>query len=119
VAASKKLPDVANMIDDIGRDRLMYLVGQRIGSHHVHGTWPSLVMHYLEKDNDGQYAPRDHDCETNVNQFVFTPLVVISAARAFSAFVAQGQDISSLLEYLEAIEQEVVALHYEISARDP
>ncbi len=64
IETAKKLPDMAAMIDSLGHDRLMYIVIQRMGSHHVHGTWPSLRLHYLEEEN-GILHPRDHDCETH------------------------------------------------------
>jgi hypothetical protein len=48
IANSKKMPDLASMLDVLGNERLTYVVGQKIGSHHVHGTWPSLLLHYLE-----------------------------------------------------------------------
>ena len=48
IANLKKLPHLASMLDDLGNERLTYVVGQKIGSHHVHGTWPSLLLHYLE-----------------------------------------------------------------------
>lgn len=62
ISQTKKLHDLGSMIDALGHDRLHYLVGQKMGSHHVHGTWPSLRMHYLE-EHEGELAPRDHDCK--------------------------------------------------------
>jgi len=79
----KKIPDLAAMLDATGRSRLEYTVGQRIGSHHVHGTWVSLLFHYLEKDNFGILKPRDHNCPTHVNQYVYTPIIVLDALTAF------------------------------------
>ena len=52
IAASKKQRDLAAMIDGLGSDRLIYIAAQKIGSHHIHGTWPSLLFHYLEKRDD-------------------------------------------------------------------
>jgi len=51
-----KLPNIAQMIEKNGSDRLAYIVGQRIGSHHVHGSWVSLWFHYL-KEEDGIVSP--------------------------------------------------------------
>lgn len=53
-----------------------------MGSHHVHGTRPSLRLHYL-KEVDGALKPRDHDVSTHVNQLVFTPLFVLEAVISF------------------------------------
>ena len=82
IASTSKLRDLAAMIQDLGHERLFYTVGQRIGSHHVHGTWSSLMFHYLEKHDYGNsynFAPRGHDCPTHINQFMFVPLIVLHA----------------------------------------
>lgn len=92
-AASKKLPDVAAMIKALGQSRLLYVVGQRIGSHHVHGTWISLRIHYLEKDPNGGLRPRDHDCQTHVNQFLMIPGVVLIAMQAFVGFIFTDESV--------------------------
>lgn len=63
IAASAKLSDLSSMIKAINGNELLYLVGQKIGSHHIHGTWPSLRLHYLQ-EHDGVLGPRDHDCPT-------------------------------------------------------
>jgi len=57
VLTTKKLPDMASMLLDLGENRISYVVLERYGSHHVHGSWPSLRAHYL--------------C------FVFIPLIVL------------------------------------------
>jgi len=90
IDTAKKLPDMAAMIDSLGYDRLMYIVIQRMGSHHIHGTWPSLRLHYLEEEN-GILHPRDHDCETHVNQFVFIPILVLTAMKSFIDFICEDE----------------------------
>lgn len=100
IANCKPVPDMASMIKAIGQERLMYVVGQRIGSHHVHGTWPSLRMHYLEDDGAGGLRPRDHDCETSVNQFLFTPLSVLLSLSAFVKFVVADAEMAAVFEFL-------------------
>ena len=49
IRQSNKLPNLADIITDLEGDRLLYIIGQKIGSHHVHGTWVSLRVHYLEE----------------------------------------------------------------------
>lgn len=39
IVNTKKLPDLAAMMNALGDSRFMYLAGQKIGSHHIHGTW--------------------------------------------------------------------------------
>jgi hypothetical protein len=77
ISSAKKFRDVAAVIEGLGYDRLFYVVGQRIGSHHVHGTWSSLLFHYLEEQEGEElfsFVPRGHDCSTHINQFMFGPL---------------------------------------------
>jgi hypothetical protein len=93
VANAKKLPDLAAMISSVGHGRLMYVVGQRLGSHHVHGTWVSLASHYLEPDDTGVLRPRDADCRTHVNQLMFVPLAVLWALSAFVEFAFVDPEI--------------------------
>ena len=95
VASANGLPDFASRIDTLGYDRLMYIVGQRIGSHHVHGTWSSLLTHYLEEDDGGGFRPRDHDCETHVNQFAFVPLLLLDAISAFNGYILEESEVAN------------------------
>ena len=118
IAASKKLPDLAAMLDVLGRDRLAYVVGQKLGSHHVHGTWPSLLMHYLDWDEQGNFHPRDHNSPTHVNQYVFVRLVVLGAAKAFSQWLLKEPEASALGNMLQSIEDEVLAINKEAIGDD-
>jgi len=118
IISAKKLPDLASMIEAIGHDRLLYIVGQKIGSHHVHGSWPSLRLHYLE-EHDGLLGPRDHDCPTHVNQYVFTPLFVLHAMRSFVEFICPkpgGAEVLSQL--LDSVEEEIRTLNSEVVGSD-
>ena len=56
IKATKRLPDLASMIQTIGPDPLLYIVGGRVGSEPIHGTWSSLITHYLE-EKDGEFKP--------------------------------------------------------------
>lgn len=119
IASAKRLPDLAAMIDGLGHDRLMYIVGQRIGSHHVHGTWPSLRMHYLEENEDRMLVPRDHNCSTHVNQYVFVPLVVLNAMRSFIRVIfADQEDITPMEGLIESIELEIGKVNEEVVRND-
>lgn len=119
IAVSKKLPDLASMIDNLGRDRLAYVVGQKIGSHHVHGTWPSLLLHYLKWDTGESFHPRDHDCATHVNQYVFVPLMVLMALKAFCTYLMEDvADAQPLLDLLQSIEDEILNINQEVIGSD-
>jgi hypothetical protein len=119
ITASKKLPDMAAMIDSLGHDRLTYVVGQRIGSHHIHGTWPSLRMHYLDEGADGLLMPRDHDCSTHVNQYVFVPLFVLDAMEHFIRFAFRVQeDAKPLVGLVESVRREIETINSEVVGSD-
>ncbi len=119
IAISKKLPDLATMIENLGRNRLAYVVGQKLGSHHVHGTWPSLLLHYLNWDTDGSFHPRDHDCATHINQYVFVPLMVLLALKAFCSYLMENTvDAQPLLDFLQSIEDEILHINQEVIGSD-
>ena len=111
IVSAKKLPDLAAMIESLGQDRLMYVVGQRIGSHHVHGTWPGLRMHYLEDSEGGMLRPRDHNSATHVNQYVVVPLLVIDAIKHYVRFIFSAEDDTKpIISMLESIEDEITKI---------
>jgi hypothetical protein len=119
IDAAKKLPDMAAMIDQLGHDRLTYVVGQRIGSHHVHGTWPSLRMHYLEEDKSGYWLPRSHNCPTHVNQYVFVAFVVLAALDSFFIFVYQDvSDLEIFSNLLKSVRTEIETINAEVIGKD-
>ena len=118
IEVSKKLPDMAAMIDSLGLDRLFYIVIQKIGSHHIHGTWPSLRFHYLDEE-DNVLRPRDHDCETHVDQYVYIPLVVITAMKSFIEFICKDEaDRDAFQHTLNAIEEEILKINKEVIGED-
>lgn len=119
IVGKKKLPDVASMIKDLGHGRLMYVVAQRLGSHHVHGTWPSLLLHYLEVDDGGGFHLRDHNCASHPNQFVMTPLQVLQAVRAFIGYVIeQGEESKSIIDLLDSIQEEILQINSQMVGSD-
>lgn len=118
IAASPKLPDLASMIAAVRGHALLYLVGQKIGSHHVHGTWPSLRLHYLQ-EMDGVLVPRDHDCPTHVNQYVFVPLIVLDALRAFARLVlSDASGRQAMVELFDSVEEAIMTINAEVVGND-
>ena len=119
ISASKKLPDMASMINVIGKDRLAYIVGQKIGSHHVHGTWVSLWFHYLEEHDDGVIHLRDHNCETHVNQYAYISLVVLDSIKAFVEYVCKDpNDIEGMTKLVVAVSEEIQEVYSEVVGSD-
>ena len=118
ISGAKKLPDLASMINVVGKDRLAYIAGQKIGSHHVHGTWVSLWFHYLE-EKDGIIRPRDHNCATHVNQYVYIPLVVLDSIKAFIEYVCKDRDdAKGAVELLRSISKKILQINSEVVGSD-
>lgn len=119
IRQSPKLSNLADLIRDLGHHRVVYVIGQKIGSHHVHGTWPSLRMHYLQERENGRLGPRDHDCQTHVNQYVFFPRVVLHALIAFSEFVCSDtEDAGAMKSFVESVSEEIRRLNTEVVGTD-
>lgn len=111
IREAKKLPDLAAMLESLKQSRLMYVVGQKIGSHHVHGTWPSLKQHYLELTEEGIWAPRDHDCSTHQNQYIYVSLAVLDALRSFIDYcVEEPDEIELFIGVFDSIEEEILEI---------
>lgn len=114
----KRLPPMDQMMGVKSND-LEYIVGQKIGSHHVHGTWPSLLLHYIRLAEDGFFIPRDHDSETHVNQYIITMLFILMALESFSGFVlSESEDKQNCLAYIKATRVEILKLNKEIVGND-
>lgn len=115
IAMAKRLPDFASMFTAIGFDRLAYTVVQKIGSHHIHGTWPSLLFHYLDEDDEhpGEFGPRGHDCSTHVNQFMVVPLIVLRAVDAYLRYVMSEADHAAFHGLLKSTQDEILRLYTE------
>ena len=118
ITDAKKLPDVSAMLRDLGHEKLMYVVSQKLGSHHVHGTWPSLLLHYLKVDDSGGFVLRDHDCETHPNQFVMIPLQVLDAVRSFIVYLIEGEEAETILRFLESIQEEILNINSAMADND-
>ena len=104
IRGTKKLPDIAAMLEKIGHSRLMYTVGQKIASHFVHGTWPDLTFHYLEITPEGFWSPHNHINSTHQNQYIFVSLVVLDAMKSFIEFcIADQKDRLSINELIDSV----------------
>jgi len=111
VQKTKRLPDLASMLQAIGHDELSYVVLQRQGSHAVHGTWPDLLFHYLEV-RDGQFELPDSVIEPEDGDFLAVPIFVLEAVDAFAAFVFADSEVANSLHEIasEAIAR-IVRIH--------
>ena len=117
VNQSKRMPKFNQLMDKIGRDELQYLVRQKLGSHHVHGTWSSLLTHYLEPDETGkQLVLRDHDCPTDTNQYVATIEAVLQAVTDYVSYAfPTGKNRTPFINLFSGTYEEIMTLFEEAS----
>jgi hypothetical protein len=111
VSASKPLPNLADMVKGLGEARILYITGQKLGSHHIHGTWPSLLFHYLEERDTTEgfrFRVRGHDCETHTNQYIIIPLVLMSAIESYLAFLLHAPADEAFRGLLETTRAEIL-----------
>lgn len=112
ISAIKKLPDLATMINDLGHHRTIYVTGQKIGSHHVHGTWSSIQFHYLIPDGHGSFTPNQEKIPTHINQYVSVSLFVLGAMNGFVDFIfPEMQDKECINEALNSVREEILTLN--------
>lgn len=119
VRATKPLPDLAAMLVSLGQDRIMYTTGQRIGSHHVHGTWVGLRMHYIDREEDGVFRTKGKT-DTHVNQYVYIPLIVLETLGNFVRFlfIDSDKETEGVLELFESIYKEIWDINQEVVGSD-
>lgn len=112
-----RLPTFETRIKNIHNenDELAYTVIQRLGSHHIHGTWTSLLMHYLD-EKDGELFPKDNIVSIHVNQFISVSLEVLEMLKDFINFIAIEKSISDF--YLSELDKIRIFLdNYRIQVR--
>jgi hypothetical protein len=101
IRAGKRLPDMAAMLESIGHGRLAYIVVQRMGSHHIHGTWPNLLSHYLEETTEFppyRFKPKHSSIPMHVNQYVHGSRFALEAGVSFSRFFLEAPESDDLAE---------------------
>jgi hypothetical protein len=113
-----RLPPLDQMVAAIGLEPSFYIAIQRMGSHHVHGTWPSLLFHYLEETHDHQFIARDHNSPTHVNQYLSVPLIVLQAMTAYNSYAFKEQEANAFNQLIESVEKELWQLHSEVARDD-
>jgi len=116
---TKGLPDLAAMLTLLDHQRLSYTTGQRIGSHHVHGTWVGLRNHYLELEESGRYRTKPHS-QTHINQYVYITYIVLESLSNFVNFVflSHEEDTNVILKLFEDTTEEITKLNSEIIGTD-
>lgn len=119
IETTKGLPDLASMLNVIGHRRFSYTTGQRIGSHHVHGTWVGLRNHYIELDGNGDYRTKQVT-RTHINQYVYITYMVLEALSNFVNYVFESSENEKtvILNLFKDTANEITALNKEIVGTD-
>lgn len=84
VQSTKKMPNFEQLFSALGQTRMDYVIHQRLGSHHIHGTWPSLLHHYLEEDPNGILQMWSEPLAPHITQFVAVALSVSEAIQSYA-----------------------------------
>jgi hypothetical protein len=111
---AKRLPDLGSILSAIGASRLTYVIMQKIGSHHVHGTWTSLLFHYLEEEPggaEGTFVPRGHDCPTHINQYMVISSLVLEALAQYLRYATTPPERDAFISLLDATADELSQLY--------
>jgi len=118
VKSTKPLPDFASMLRTLGHDDLSYTVIQRLGSHAVHGTWPDLLFHYIELEDD-TFVLTDNVFAPEGTEFVASATIVLEAVAQFARFVVLDEEFADEIAQVarDAID-EVVRIHRLTSGDD-
>jgi hypothetical protein len=85
---AKKLPDLYSMMTEVGFADLGYVVVQKMGSHHVHGTWSGLLAYSLDIENSKSVL-RSKFNSPHPYQLMFSSALILEAVQAFVDFVCR------------------------------
>jgi Family of unknown function (DUF5677) len=111
VTQIKKLPDMWSILDGIGQSRLQYVIQQKLGSHAVHGTWPSLLADYLTpSENEAfPFQPRDGPVSPHINQYMMGSRMVLRACSAFAGFALTGDGCDAFVALLDDVDDQLMS----------
>lgn len=116
IEQAKKMPNMESLFTHAGFDRLTYLAFYRMGSHHVHGTWPSLYSHYLEDNGKGDLVPRGNDVSTRANEYIGTSLMMLKALMYYTQYVLDESATEAFTVLFEATERENLDIFQDMEA---
>ena len=115
IAESPSVDNMASILEQIGYNRLTYIAAQKVGSHHIHGTWPSLLFHYLEereaiegKPELTKFQPRGHNCRMHLNQYMSTPIIMLDTLSAYVDYALQEEGAGIWKELFDGTKKEVL-----------
>jgi hypothetical protein len=116
---TKGMPDMASMLDSLGQPRFAYTAGQRMSSHHVHGTWVGLRNHYIDLAADGSYCTKQVS-PTHVNQYVYIAFTVLDVLACFVDYVFAPREDGkkTLIEFFREVFGKISSINSEMIRTD-
>ena len=116
---TKGMPSMASILDSLGQPRFSYTAGQRVSSHHVHGTWVGLRNHYIDLAEDGSYHAKTSS-PTHVNQYVYISFSVLDALSWFVSFLFERseEERNTFMKFFREVFDEISSINNEMIRTD-
>jgi hypothetical protein len=122
IRAEPRLPDMYQMLEQLGYDRPYYVAVQRMPSHAVHGNWSDLVTGYLNVDSE-PIRPRSSHAVPSPGQYVGIAVIVLPALIDYVGFLL-GSDaapeiqtkLHATIAWVNAVYEDVCS--YELDPED-
>ncbi|MFA7331951.1 MAG: DUF5677 domain-containing protein [Candidatus Delongbacteria bacterium] len=114
----KCLPRFDIMMREIGESDLGYIVGQKINSHFVHGTWSGMLHHCLKVGDDGLLHVGRSRCQTHFSQYLGTALQVVVAVYAYCEWMFDQSTAKVFKDALQFVYDEVLKVEQSAMGRD-
>lgn len=110
VMSTPKIENLKAIAKSVGASDLTYMINMQLGSHAVHGTWPALLSHYLQRNTDGNFLARDADCETADVQYFSVTIKTLGTIKTWCDWALNPSPEKKLMiqrcDYAEALATE-------------
>lgn len=120
IQASPKLLDMFSMLHRVeGREfaKVVYLGKWRIGSHHVHGTWPALKRDVLIEEG-GWWHPHNDSAPPAQELYLSGALLMLTAAVRYVDFVCNEETKAAVNAIAEHARQAISGMFDEVCDGD-
>ncbi|HAT2098234.1 TPA: hypothetical protein I8032_000295 [Legionella pneumophila] len=107
-----KMPNMRQMMTEIGMKPTHYTVIMNIGSHNLHGTWTALKQNYYEEKDDTVFIKDLNKSKTHVNQYIQVAILVIEANIAFfDCVLNSSEEFKPIYAMFKSIKEEVLKIN--------
>ena len=98
-----------NRVEALGQS-LLYVVGQRILSHAVHGTWVDLLLHHLE-EKDGGFVPKPDWLDMDAKLLYPTCQIVLEGGSDYLMhFIGDLPEVKPLYSRIDDLQERILKL---------